>query len=224
MYKMMRKMMLVCLIATLLVSEAGIPAQAASKTNWKKLYARHLKTIENLETVYPSGEFIYVNKDNIPELYLKGNCNGAGSLMLTIYKNKVYEYELLQPTDFSYLKKQNRFLISTGRDEAYCEYVAKFSKGKMIGIAGGVFGFNVFHNGNVKTDKKGNLVYQYYWNDKSKRGANPGEYYQNAKNGRKVTEKKYKEKINQRLGKDRKKYKYASSKKTIRQIKKKLKM
>ncbi len=223
MYKIMKKIMIVNLIIVLLVSAVGIPAQAASKTNWKNLYAKHLKKIEDLEKVYPYGEFFYVNHDNIPELYLGGNCMAAGNRLLTIYKDKVYEY-MLPPNGFTYLKKQNRLHITGGRDEAYCEYVAKFSKGKMIGLGGGVFGFDVFNDGNVKFDKEGQLIYQYYWNDKSKKGTNLDQYYQNPKNGKKITKREYNKKMNRLLGADRKKYRSMLFAKTIQQIKKKLKM
>lgn len=224
MYHIMKKIMAVNLIIALTIGASGISTQAASNTKWKNLYDGYLKTIKNLKKIYPNGEFIYINHDNIPELYLEGYCNGAGNCLLTIYNNKVYKYELIQPGDLSYLKKQNRFLISYGRDDAYGEYVAKFSKGKIIGQAGGVFGFNVFGNGDVKLDKEGKIINQYYWNDKSKKGTNLYEYYRNPENGRKLTKSAYDKKRNQSLGKDRKKYKFASSKMTIRQIKKKLKM
>lgn len=224
MCKIMKKMMVVSLITALLVNVAGIPAHAASKTQWKKLYASHLNAMKDFEKIYPNGEFIYVNHDNIPELYLQGYCNGAGSCLLTIYKNKVYEYKLVQPGDFSYLKKQNQFHIAAGRDGDRWEYVAKFSEGKVIGLAGGVFGFDVFQDGDIRLDKEEKPIYHYYWNAKSKKGGNLDEYYQNAKNGRKLTNRAYDKKRNQALGKDRTKYRFVLSKKSIRQIKKKLKM
>lgn len=94
----------------------------------------------------------------------------------------------------------------------------------MIGLGGGVFGFDVFNDGNVKFDKEGQLIYQYYWNDKSKKGTNLDQYYQNPKNGKKITKREYNKKMNRLLGADRKKYRSMLFAKTIQQIKKKLKM
>lgn len=51
--------------------------ESENKNNgWKKIYADYLKTI-NMEE-YPKGKFIYVDEDNIPELYLEGYCAAAG--------------------------------------------------------------------------------------------------------------------------------------------------
>lgn len=224
MCKLMKKMMTVSLVMTLLVCTAGMPAQVAAKAKWKTVYARYLKTIENLEKRYPDGTFLYLNSDNIPELFLWGNCNAAGCRLLTIYKNKVYDYALEWSAGFSYLKKRNRFSLSMGRDEAFCTYVAKFSKGEMVGLGGGVFGSDVFHNGNVKCDKEGRPILKYYWNAKRRKGADLEQYYYNAKNGKKVTRKEYYNRINRLLGADREKYRNMPFSKTIQQIKKKLKM
>lgn len=85
MYHIMKKIMAVNLIIALTIGASGISTQAASNTKWKNLYDGYLKTIKNLKKIYPNGEFIYINHDNIPELYLEGYCNGAGNCLLTIY-------------------------------------------------------------------------------------------------------------------------------------------
>ncbi len=219
---MIMKKWIIGVLCLLLFCANITPVEATSKSNWKNLYARYLRKLDPSGQAYPAGKFIYVNNDSIPELYLGGNCAATGERLLTIYKNKVYDYRLDGHGAFSYLRKKNRIYMSGGHMDNYFDYVATLKKGMMVGLAGGCYGAN---NMKQKVDKKGNLIYRYYWIGKSKRRKTEIElYYRDSKHGKKVTKKHYHRKLKKSLGKDRKEYVYADTghMKSIRQIRKAL--
>lgn len=215
------KKWIIWLLCLLLCCTNATPAQATSKNNWKNLYAKYLKKLDPSGKTFPTGKFIDINNDSIPELYLAGG-PGVGDYLLTIYKNKVYSYYLDKHGTFSYLKKRNRIYMSGGHMDNYFDYVATLKKGMMVGLGGGCYGAN---NMKLKVDKKGNLIYRYYWIGKSKKRASEIElYYRDSKHGKKVTKKQYRKKLKKSLGRDRKKYVHAHSghMKSIRKIRKAL--
>ncbi len=217
------KRWIISFLCVLLLSTTATPTQAAAKKNWKNLYARYLKKLDPSGQAFPGGKFIYINNDSIPELYLTGNCAATGERLLTIYRNKVYDYRIDGHGSFSYVKKKNLLYISGGHMDNYFDCIAMLKKGKMVGLAGGCYGAN---NMKLKVDKKGNLIYRYYWIGKSK-GKNIDElYYRDHKHGKRVTKKQYGKKLKKSLGKNRKKYIDAYSyghMRSIRQIRKALK-
>lgn len=217
---MIMKKWIIGVLCLLLCCMNATPAQSAFKSNWKNLYARYLKKLDPSGQAYPAGKFIYVNNDSIPELYLGGNCAATGERLLTIYKNKVYDYRLDGHGAFSYLKKKNRIYMSGGHMDNYFDYVATLKKGMMVGLAGGCYGAN---NAKLKVDKNGNLIYRYYWIGKRKT-TEIESYYRDSKHGKRVTKKQYHRKLQKSLGKNRKNYVCAGSghMKSIRQIRKAL--
>lgn len=195
------------LTGILLSLSVTVPSAHAAKKSWKKLYLEYLANLSEgtLENVFPEGRFIYINDDNIPELYLKGNDAATGDRLLIIHNGKVHEWLLDGHGSLWYLEKKNRYHTSGGHMDNYFDSVGKISKGKMQSIASGYYGAK--DNSNVKLDKNGEPVYLYCWNDK------------------KVTKKTYQKKLNTALGKNKEKYKEAYSygnMDTIKKIKKQL--
>lgn len=165
----------------------------AAKKDWKRLYLEYLENMQEdvLKKTFPEGKFIYINNDDIPEIFLKGTDAATGNRLLIIYNDKVHEYFLDGHGSLRYLEKKNRYYTSGGHMDTYFDSVGKLSKGKMDSIASGYYGAK--DNSNVKFDKNGQPIYIYYWNDK------------------KVSKKTYQKKLNSVLGKNRDKYKEAYS-------------
>lgn len=189
MMKFKKRMICITLVWSMVLASTIhfiVPARAATKS-WKKLYAEYLEKLP--EDSFPRGRFLYINNDNIPELFLEGICAAAGNRLLTIYHGKVYEHYISGHGAIMYLEKKNRYYTFGGHMDSYFDDVGKLSKGKMVSIANGTYGAE--DNSNVKLDENGEPIYRYYWN------------------GKEVTKKAYEKKLNASLGKNRKKYKDA---------------
>lgn len=81
---------------------------AEAKVNYKKIYRKSGVCQDAI-----SGEYIYINNDDIPELYLfeyNGECYGY---LYTIYRGKVCELAEGGDLNISYKKKGNRFYACT---------------------------------------------------------------------------------------------------------------
>lgn len=175
--KMEMKKVLSVLLAIAVLFSTILPktVEAAASKNWKKLYLYYIKE-EALDVLgYSSGKLIYINNDNIPELYLQGSTGGLGCRLLWIYNGKIYYYH--SPYGgLKYIKKKNKFYI-IGRNQIECyDSFAKLEKNKITKITEGTYTVM------ISSDEP---ICHWYWNKKE---VNKMTYEKNLRN---ATGKKY---------------------------------
>ena len=166
-----------------------VNAEAATAKSWKKLYAEYLNSINSTDIEYLSGKLIYVNDDNIPELFLASSATYLGDRLLTVYKGKLYEHSMGWYGNFKYLKKKNRVYFGWGHMGYYGDGVAKLSKGKLVTLGQGTVEA-VDEYGDFEVDENFDKIgyFRYYWNNKE------------------VTKISYNKKLHKAMGKKWKKY------------------
>lgn len=124
---------IISIILSLVLILTVIPAEnaeAATAKSWKKLYVEYLNNIDNNS----DGKLIYINNDNIPELYLQVRDRDK---LLTVYKGKLYEDYVGWYGNFKYMKKKNRVYYGWGKMGIYGDEVVKLSKGKLVTLGSG---------------------------------------------------------------------------------------
>ncbi len=127
-------------------------------------------------------KLVYIDDDEIPELYIVGNCTAQGD-MLCVYKDgeiygiHMYNYGL------SYLERENSFCDSGGHMDMYYDYVYSLGEEGAIIWHKGEFGAE--DNSRVQCDAEGNPLYVYSWD------------------GDEVSKKEYEENLNEAYDKDK---------------------
>ena len=106
---------------------------------------------------------IYINDDDIPELYIEYGSTASGSLLAYFNGSEVvtlpmYTYGL------TYIERENRFRDSGGHMDTYYDAVYAIEENGFREIASGNYG--AADNSRVETDADGNPIYEYYWNDR----------------------------------------------------------
>ena len=106
---------------------------------------------------------IYINDDDIPELYIEYGSTASGSLLAYFNGSEVvtlpmYTYGL------TYIDRENRFRDSGGHMDTYYDAVYAIEENGFREIASGNYG--AADNSRVETDADGNPIYEYYWNDR----------------------------------------------------------
>lgn len=85
----------------------------SADTDWQSLYYEHLNALDN--KIYPRGALIYLNNDDVPELFLDSDDEGHLDLLTYVTEDGLFvtSQEIMEKeaTDFTYLEKQGRFLL-----------------------------------------------------------------------------------------------------------------
>jgi len=157
----LRKSIPILLFITLL-----LPAYAyggADNANWKELYTDYINDNPATEPTMSSYSLIYINDDDIPELWISFGLGFEGGALCTVWEGKLEVLRFSQG-GFSYLERQNQFAISTGRMDVYHDEIYRIQNGKFARLYKGNFGAK--DNSNVQYDAAGDPIYQYFWDNK----------------------------------------------------------
>lgn len=136
--------------------EAAEPT--GSDEGWKTAYIDYIRSVEG-EGWY-GYHLVYIDADDIPELYLMGNSTAQGDLLCT-YINGAVNSMHISNYGLSYIERQNLFCNSGGRMDSYYDIVYQLVGGDFVEIHSGDYGAE--DNTNIQVDENGYPVYRYYW-------------------------------------------------------------
>lgn len=135
---------------------------AENENNWKNAYINYLQQ-DFSPYGYEGYALIDVNGDEIPELYMLGDCTASGERICTYNKGQVIElYGWTYGT--SYVKGKNLLNVSGGHMDAYFDHIYKIENGEFVQLHMGDYGAE--DNSQVKYDKEDNPIYIYTWDDR----------------------------------------------------------
>ncbi|MDE6657895.1 MAG: hypothetical protein K2J88_04860, partial [Oscillospiraceae bacterium] len=107
---------------------------------------------------------IYVDNDEIPELFVNTNSGAGGEMIYTYYDNHLVEQQLSR-VGTVYIPENGLLYNNCGHMGHYPVSVYELKNGVFSEIASGVYQDAYMENGNRILDENGNPVYEYYWND-----------------------------------------------------------
>ena len=157
----LRKVVPVLLVLVLLVP--AYEAQAADSSNWKKLYIDYINDNPPTEPDLSSYSLIYINDDDIPELWIEFGLGFEGDALCNVSDGKLDVLRFSQ-YGLSYIERQNLFVVNGGRMDDYYSDVYRIENGKFVRLYKGNYGAE--NNANVQYDAKGDPIYRYYWDGK----------------------------------------------------------
>ena len=132
--------------------------ETAGTENWKKLYTDYVQSAQS--EGYAGYSLIYLDGDDVPELYLYGSSTAQGDQICTVKDGQI-RTQALGNGGLSYIEKQNCFCDSGGRMDVYYDHIYQIRDGSFVKTAEGNYGAE--DNTNVQTDAQGNPIYQYSW-------------------------------------------------------------
>lgn len=134
--------------------------------DWKSIYLDYFNQLRNEGKLdyYVAAGLIYVDEDDIPELYLEGDCEASGCLILTCGSGKA---DALQTSRlcFTYIEKHNLLNNSDGHMGCYYDHIYRIDDGKWVCIAKGEYEAEYGEDGYV-LDENDDMIMHYKWMDK----------------------------------------------------------
>ncbi len=124
---------------------------------WKQAYLDLMKKPGGDNVKY---KLVYIDDDDIPELYILGNTVAQGDMLCTYREGEVWGIHMYN-YGLSYLERQNSFCDSGGRMDSYFDYVYSLEDEGAIMWHKGEFGAG--DNSRVECDAEGNPIYVYNW-------------------------------------------------------------
>lgn len=123
-----------CISEDLITEEAAIEKekeiQKRKEKNWKNAYLDYIANTDNSDpSRYNSYSLIYIDGDDIPELYLEGTCEAYGTTICTYSGGTVRDIKLLRLWGASYIPKTGLFKNSNGNMGSYEDVVYKLQNG-----------------------------------------------------------------------------------------------
>lgn len=147
-------------------AEPGDAAAAGQESNsideraWRDAYSRYLEDI-NLEE-YSEFGFMYVNDDDIPEIWCGGMGEAIGDLYLTYGADGIDELQSSRKT-FHFLERQNLLDNSGGHMGGYFDLIYRINNGKWESVGKGYA--NEYFPEDASYAPSPDIHFTYTWND-----------------------------------------------------------
>lgn len=107
-------------------------------------------------------QLIYVDDDNVPELWINGSSMADGSQICTFDGQQVNSIFISEYGNLQYIERSGYFYTAGGHMDVYWDGVYRVQNGQFVDIARGDFGAQ--DNAHVQFDENGEPIYQYSWN------------------------------------------------------------
>ena len=136
---------------------------AENNFNWKKLFIDYINDNPVDDPVSPCYSLIYINDDDIPELWIDYGVGYRGNALCTISGEELDVINFYHD-GLSYIERQNLFLLSGGRMDNFSDYVYCIQNNGFVRLYTGNYGAGNFSS--AEYNAEGNPIYRYYWDEK----------------------------------------------------------
>lgn len=113
-------------------------------------------SLQSAKENYWEYQLVYIDDNDIPELYMKGMPTAQGDRLISIHHGEIVETDLYN-YGFLYIEKSGLFCDSGGHMDSYYDTVYSMNDGAVKVLESGSFGGGI--------DEIGEPDYQYFWND-----------------------------------------------------------
>ena len=122
---------------------------------WKKNYLDYLKSYTDADTY--EYDLIYLDDDDMPELYIDTQVMAGGTRLITFSKGKIREVDTGEYDGLSYIEKSGLMHISSGHGGGYEDRIVMLKRGR----------FSVLRSGSYSEmpDGNGGVDEEYWWED-----------------------------------------------------------
>ena len=129
--------------------------------SWQSAYAKY---IDEKGEGFSGYSLIYVDDDDVPELYLYGCCEAAGDRIATYDESKdCLSFMHFGRLGLAYIPNTGLMYKNSGHMDYYPVYVYQLYKGDVYLLGEGLYGGLDRVNGKMQLDENGYPIYQYEW-------------------------------------------------------------
>ena len=123
-------------ILTIKEQETAAPVtETVQNDSWKQIYSDYVNSLSNFDNY--DYALVYVDDDDIPELYMHRKHRLMSSELCWIYNDEVYSQQL-KVDGFHFYERENLFLSTGIQSGVQRDYVYKFHGSEAIEISNGV--------------------------------------------------------------------------------------
>ena len=137
---------------------------AQDERAWRRAYLSYLQDNTSFELTEADFQLIYIDENDIPELWICYPNIAAGSQVCTFNGKTVQDIYISEYGTLSYIERGGYFYTEGGHMDNYWDGIYQLKDGQFTEIAHGDFGAE--DNTNVQFDENG-PIYQYIWNGQS---------------------------------------------------------
>lgn len=105
-------------------------------TEWSLAYANYIESLEGAS--WYNYMLIYLDKDDVPELFVSTECEAGGEIVATYYHGEVKTYQLSR-LGTQYIAYSGLMYTDTGHMDYYPVYITRLENGMFNKIADGTF-------------------------------------------------------------------------------------
>lgn len=146
-----------------------VPLNESASENsaqWRQAYLAYIQG-DNIYGVALSDQWfefklIYVDDDNIPELWINGGTLAGGCQLCTVDESTVKDIFISEYGSLQYIERMGLFYTGGGHMDVYWDSVYRLQGGQFVELAHGDYGAE--GNANILYDSDGAPIYQYSWN------------------------------------------------------------
>lgn len=135
-------------------------------SQWRQTYLTYIQgdNFYGMALSDRSFEFklIYVDGDDIPELWINSGTLAGGSQLCTIDGESVNDIFISEYGNLQYIEREGLFYTAGGHMDVYWDSIYQLQGGQFVELAHGDFGAE--DDTNILYDKDGEPIYQYSWN------------------------------------------------------------
>lgn len=137
---------------------------SVDESEWKAAYYEFVTTNSDMQSLYEYNRYgvlfylIYVDDNDVPELYMDSQDGATGDMMATYYGTVGYMMYIGPYGDCEYVERSGQFANSDGRMGYYTDTVYSVDKGSVAITSGGTW------SEEVNPENPEEYVYEYSWN------------------------------------------------------------
>ena len=126
---------------------------------WRQAYLSYIQ--DNGANEDPEFQLIYVDDDDIPELWIRYSNIAAGARVCTFDGSRVNEAYISEYGDLDYIERGGLLHTCGGHSDVYWNEVFTIQNGQFVGLFHGDFGAE--NNADIQFDEDGIPIYVYNW-------------------------------------------------------------
>ena len=154
-------------------SPTPLPPEQREYNSWQEAYIDYVDNIPEEET--PMGYcLIYLDDNEVPELFVQGICEAVGEKVITFYDNHLVIQHLSRIGSY-YIEHDGLICNNCGHMDYYPVYIYVLENGSFSLLAEGLSGW-ISNDYNPVFDENGQPLYEYFWQGNPVN--NEDEYYQ----------------------------------------------
>ena len=134
-------------------------------SSWKSTYLNIIESRPEFDSTYDAYALVYVDADDIPELYVLGSCEAEGDIIYSYKNGNIFEQRLARMAGGKYIERSGKIINQNGHMGGYYDYVYVLDNSGFTQTLNAVYTERYEDTGNG--DFSVNIIREYFINGES---------------------------------------------------------